>query len=367
METHDEKPLIVLKKNSWHMKMNKWVLGELAPDPSMMFNYCPYFWLTIASFMLLIPASLSKFLLYYPSLLLFKFGEFLIEKFFMGPLKREFELQKQNQEYMEKNVLGLTQDWHNGEEYLLIDRPFWISDYSFRKEICEWMDQNRGNLSRHTFTNELRAKYQPLLDKFNTKKEPIFQISRPPVFDNVKTSISNFSNNISDTVKAQAKLIKYTKRTIGIIVSLAMALGLYFILNFVGKGILWLLENWDWSIFCAILLWIGICVGMIGTIFLVGFLVNLFGKWLKKNFSLKSKNLFIMFLVYFLYYPLYYVFAVFLWSWIIEGLLYTLILKGLIIGGFLLIINWTVGFFQIFKEYFGLAYTDFCPGVKWED
>jgi len=348
-----EKPGTKISTKSWHFRLMKLVLGSAAPTPSNMHNLCPYFWLVIAS-ILISPIVL-------PFKLLFKLGDYLnnkltqfFDKFVFEPAATSWEesltdtdvfLIHELQKKINRSYKRLNSYYDDGLRSTRRDfaQRWWLKnrnngEFDLRK-WSDWQRECRTTLhdAGHTsFTPKQPSKFSKWLDRFGQKVLTLF-------------------DNIGDSLKSWTNIIKWTKRFVGLLITVAGLFVTYYVVNFGGRGVLWIVEIWNWMY----------VAGGAGFIVFLGFvwgLVYLIKMWIdlisEKGTKLWYVKITYYPLKYIIFIPIYFIFFQFLWKFVILNMIYlTVSVAKLVWSGIL-------GFLGIFGEYFGASYTDMCPGIE---
>jgi len=170
--------------------------------------------------------------------------------------------------------------------------------------------------------------------------------------------LDNLGDKIRKAVTSWKNIIKWTKRFVGLLITGALLWVTYYVVNLIGRGVLWCIDNWNGENVLFRLTIVGIIAAFIGVFFALRAWALYMGKHGTKLWYVKAIYLFFYWVVFM---PLKIILYHFLWQLILTNL-WWLIEKGAkIIWGTLL------GFLGIFGEYFGASYTDYCPGVIWEE
>jgi len=336
-----EKPiLLTLESDSMLCTMIKFVFGI---DVTKISNLCPIFWLGVASIFCIIPVSLFRIIVF-P----FKW------------VRKKYKKYIQNK--IEKIAAKITPEelyiWYDSS----ISRSYIQKKYNIKKEdifreIYKISMKLRGKNIYETFTEEEEASARKLLNEIWTQ----YYDAQDREFEQKakKKEILQKLNNLLPTIKMKpmnttnlSGLIKITKFITGICLTILLGCVLWTMISILSYFVILLCDTfYIWiapttiilmSILMSILFGIGI------NILLYRIKEYQLPKWIQ---PIKS------FLMYVLYYPIYFLFISFLWKFIVVGFLYG-ILKGFWRG--------LVSSTGIFGQYFGSAYTDYCPGVIWK-
>ena len=366
-----EKASVKLSTKSWHYKLIRFILGGIAPTPENMFNLCPYFWLLVLS-LLVTPVVAPLKLIYLAFARMFDGLANLMDKLIILPSAERWEdglsdldvyqilrwdkaLQKfykmahfKNDNYHAKELFAY-QWWR--ETYKM---PVFENDDSPKKVYGTYTDEFSEWLK------ECELEYEALMDEMS-ERELEKARKKAEYEENLKkfrTGMDNIGDRVKDTVLSWKTLIKWTKRVVGLIVTGALLVATYFIVNYMGRGVLWLVDNWDWSIFLIVVL----ALAGAGALLLI---IQLLKLWVDYIESKGAMNVWYVKGLYYLakgiYLPFRWVFYDFLWKWVLVNIWYLIKRSARLVWGSLL------GFLGIFGEYFGASYTDYCPGIDWEE
>lgn len=365
LEQPEEMHLVELNPNSIWMKINRFVLGRFAPDPDFMRNYCPYFWLTVCSCILLLPAVVVKLIWQ-----IFVFFGFLFEHAVLLPAERAFFKAFQIDEDVRLDVLSSNDfegygRWHK-------DLPWYVNKDHYSDMFDAWIEQEMK--SKKTSREDLLRKLGEIFAErreLEKQKKAAQQMSwkMPKVTfidrwgDSLEESYDNFIEKTRDIVQAQKMLIKATQRFLGFVVSIAIAVAIYFALSLISRLIIWLSNIWSWEVILTGLKFIGFFVGVVIILIIAAISLKALFEWLIKivpanNFFFKGVKIFIVT-------PLYFIFAIFLWKIVCVKFFWQILIKFLILGFVLFIVRGIIGVGPLFKSYFGQEYSSLCPGIKW--
>lgn len=365
-----EKAATTISVKSWHYLLIKWMFRENAPTPQNMHNLCPYFWLLLF--------TLGATLIVAPVRLFISIGNYIGKKlsdfsfnYLVKPTAISWEQKLTDldvysmyryQERLPKNykkVFGEVSSDNFVFEWFekVYKTPVFkkLGDYpyggrynmEYSKEFAKWLTlQETESRKIEDEVREYRKQKEAEKVRYEEKMSK-FRDGIDSFFDKTRSTILSFKN-----------IIKWTKRVVGLIITGIGLVATYFIVNFLGRGVLWLVDNWNWE------------VVIIGLIVLAGIgvfilFIWLFGLWIKyiqeKGLKLWYAKIVYYTVFYLIYMPIKIVFYHFVWQLILVNLWYIISKSAsLIWGGFL-------GFLGIFGEYFGASYTDYCPGINWVD
>lgn len=365
-----EKASVKLSTKSWHYKLIKFILGGIAPTPENMFNLCPYFWLLV--FSLLVTPIVAPIKLILMGFVRMADGlADLMDKLIILPSAERWEdgltdldvyqiLQwdKELQKFY-KLAYFKGEAFHKKEKFAY---NWWRKTYkmpvfeedspekvygTYTDEFSEWI-------------NECQKEYDRILDEMSERDAEKAK-KKEEYEENLKkfrTGMDNLGDRIKGAVLSWKTLIKWTKRVVGLIVTGALLVATYFVVNYMGRGVLWLVDNWDWTIFLIVILAIaGLATGA-----LIMHLLKMWADYIESKGAMNvwyTKGLYYLILGVFL--PFKWIFYSFLWKWVLVNIWYLIKRGARLVWGSLL------GFLGIFGEYFGASYTDYCPGIEWEE
>jgi len=366
MENTFEKAGIQLSVNSWHYKLIKLVLGGLSPTPQNMHNFCPYFWLLIFSlltcwFILPIKGLFKLF-----SFIINKTENFIMKYIILPGVKNweenlsdfkayciytyEDTIRKSYQNILiennNENLLGYASNYKS----ILIIYKWWEKKYN------EKAFTKKGSIKIETnkfieWKNKMRQEYDDIIrqKQIDKKQANIKSVT-------IKNNVDNFINNITDIVNSWKFIIKWTKRVVGLLITIGGLILTYYVINILSKGSLWIIEHWDWQIFFII-----ICSIIFGLLLILIF--NLLTSWIKL-INEKGRKLWYINLIYWpLYILIYWPLRI-----IIYYLIFKLIVKNLVnvvISGSILFWRSFMSILGIFGKYGNANYSEYCPGIEW--
>ena len=370
-----EKAAVALSTKSWHYRLIKAVLGGAAPTPDNMHNLCPYFWLLV--FSLLTCAVVLPVRAFVWAVMSF---EKWTEKFTMANMiipaatswsenLTDLDVYQihQHEKTIKKSYQKAFGTFDQYHEKSVVDRDdFVILWWEKKYGKSPVLNPTEDNPYRRTYTPEYNdwlqvqhKAYEELCDQENEKERLKRQqkLQYSEKIAEFRYNTDDFFDRIGDAISSWKNLIKWTKKTIGVIITLAGLVATYFIVSFVGHGVLWLVEHWDWSI----AMWIAIAAAGIGVLYLIMYLMQAWINYMKD----KGTNLWYVKLAYtlvmILFWPIKILFYHFVWQLILVNLWY------LAKRGARGLWRSLLGFLGIFGEYFGASYGDYCPGIDWEE
>ena len=347
-----EKTTVKYNTKKWHYKFMKFMLGSIAPTPKTIHNLCPYFYLLIFTILTCVFILPIKGIIF-----LFKMLDNFVLINLSTPTAVKWETELTDLDVYQiwiwekvinktyKNVFGnagsddfVTKWWSKKYDLPAFKYVKGCTHALYTHEFEEWIVNQRTLYNKMTF-GKYKEKTTDLSDKISDK-------------------ITDFVEILHDYISSWKNIIKWTKRIVGLIITSMLLFATYFLVNFLGRGILWLVVHWSWPVFFSIVMF-----SIIGTI--AAFLSILMGKWV---IYIKQNGITLWYIkpaYYFTYWvlwiPIKYVFYIFLWKIILVNLFY------FISSAAKLIYKSILGFLGIFGEYFGASYTDYCPGIEWEE
>lgn len=346
-----EKAEVLISTKSWHYKLMKLVLGKMAPTPKDMHNLCPYFWLLIFCLLTSIFVIPVKYTFIGLGNLIDFLGTFIDDKLVEPTAKKWYNnlsdlevfaiyCQYENITKLYSNAFGHT--YYSRQDFV---KQWWKKKYGIdpskegSADFNEWVEKNKKEWNELNYKPKEPSKFSQNMETF-------------------RDNIDYLADNLGSTIMSWKILIKWTKRVVGLIITGIGLVITYFITSILGRGFLYLIEHWDWSV----VMYSGLTI--VGIAVLVG-LIYIIGLWVKV-IQTRGLKLWYVKLVYWpvyvlIYIPFKFLFYTFLWEIIIVNLGYLLKAGAKIVWGSLL------GFLGIFGEYMGASYTDYCPGLKWKE
>lgn len=375
--------LISLNESQWHYKLIKFVFRNSMPDPKTIKNLCPYFWILVASLFLVIPILPIRIIQGIGNLVMKGLEKYADSRFhnWIASLDVDsaFDLYAWNDEEHIKRTKKSKKysDRHLLEQWAAI-RGLNINDPDYDKKLHAIFEKTRDernkeyeksraesakryavDAERKRIARERRERYQERMNKFGK------------LFDPTKKMFSNIGNSFK--FENYNQIIKATKRFVGILITVGIALGLSYCAQLLTAIALIIVAAWNTA---AVLgaLWvavkfIGIALGCAlpvgGAIYGIYLLIlRAVQSWEKKKripwYAIPFVQLgkLIWFLgEYLIYIPGYFLFVSVIWNLICVSILYS--------AGKALCIAF-MKFGGIFGEYFGSSYSDYCPGLNWE-
>lgn len=352
----ENKPTVQLSTNAWHYRFMKFILRSIAPTPENMFNLCPYFWLFVCSIIIAIPVVVIRYF--------FKFLNWTLCGF-SWVLEKTIILPTANSWYDKLTDLDVYQIWDHIMQINSVYRLVYGDDTDTinRDDFVEkWWEKKYNKKAKHNgqstkafkkWIEIQHIKYREIENQKIINNPPhTFEIKMEVFRDNIGDRLDNLKNWIT----SWKTLIKWTKTVLGAIITSLGLFCTYFVVNFLGRQVLWIVEHWDWYVVLIVLGIIGCVVVAIG----IFVLLRIWVEFIKEK---KLKLWYVRIIYYLLYWlvfmPLKIVLYYFFWELILRNL------WALIVGGARLLWGSFIGFLGIFGEYFGASYTDYCPGIEW--
>lgn len=369
----EEKAAVKLSTRSWHYKLMRFILGSAAPTPQNMHNLCPYFWLLIFS-MLVSPIVAPLKLIWKVFVWLLEGLATFVENTMIIPACESYEENLSDMDLYQiidwdMKLKKLYASYHNVDNAFSSERKksaYKIWEERYGKKVFE-----SGEISYYgNYTDEFQDWREKMRKEYDSLQEEIRerQAIRREAEMRYEEKMSKFRDgmdafgdrivNFFKTMKSWKNIIKWTKRVVGLIVTGTLLVATYFIVNFIGRGVLWLIEHWDWetvAIAGGVILVIGIIAGLV-------LLLRAFVYYVAEH-GMK------LWIVKIIYWPIY----ILVW-WPLKIVFYHFLVQIIAINAWYFIrrgarLVWgsILGFLGIFGEYFGASYTDYCPGIEWDE
>jgi len=369
-----EKPGFKISTKKWHYKLIKFVLGNGAPTPQNMHNLCPYFWLLIFSMFASIFVVIAKVISKTFGWLFKKFDHF-IDFILVEPSARSWfndlsELDVHRLYTRDKSVSNLYKKSKQGKTkygYPISSTDVVNKWYKkvYKQSIYE-LNEEGEEVERYTKNfrawdfeqQNIRRNLLLIAQQEKRKKLENKTVDFGKFIDNVGDSISSAQSSMAEW----KNIIKWTKRTMGALITTIGLSVIYVVVNFMGRGFLWLVENFNGPVVLEKLIMMGIILAIIAVVVGIILLIRL---WLiyvaDKGLKLWYAKIIFYFAKYVIFVPVKFIFVDLLWYFVLINLF-----KGLI-AGTIMVKEGILGFLGIFGEYFGASYTDYCPGLEWEE
>jgi hypothetical protein len=357
----NEKTSVKFSTKSWHYKLIKFILGSAAPTPYNMFNLCPYFWLLIFSILVSPIVAPIKGFINLVKLLLDGISRFA-EGFVYAPIADSWE---ENLTDLDAYELLLWEKEMN-KYFCKIHGKDNINRTEF---VYDWWEKKYGKYPKNEdgdyieeYDNWIKEMRNQLYAASVVKSERQAAISQQKAekkkkAESVNRAIDIIFSRIGREISSWKNIIKWTKRAVGLVITTIGLVATFFIVNFASRGILWLIDNWDWYVLLLVIISFASVAAVIGIIKLGEIILAYIRSRGRSSWPVNAA--YYIFLGIFM--PVKWIFYNFLWQIIIVNLWY-IIKRGAI--GFW---DGLLGSLGIFGEYFGASYTDYCPGIDWEE
>lgn len=361
-----EKAYVTLTTKSWHYKLMKLVLGGATPTPQNMHNLCPYFWLLVFSLLTCWVVIPVRFLLKVGNYILTTIED-LMDKAIITPAADSWadklsdidayqiwnhhrEINTTYRKVYEYEKGGYEKDrfvrnWYEkkyGFKAFKENATYWSQE--FTPEFTTWLENSR--LAYTKWAEEERARIE------RENAEPSYSDKLEDFRDNV----GEFFGKVSAEVASWKNIIAWTKRIVGAIVTGLLLIVTYFIVNIASKGILWLVDHWDWKVVLGTVCVLAAIALFVGFLWLIN---KLYDYITAKGTSIWWVKVISSFLYWCVWMPVRFIFYTVLWQLVIVNLAF------FVVAGSKAAWFGILGFLGIFGEYAGASYTDYCPGVSW--
>lgn len=336
----EKEKLINMSEHCWHYKLIKFVWNF---EPKEFKSLCPYFWVTISS------------LFAFPVAAIWKFIKFIGKSIYNGLdyLSSKLTAWADDNKYTNMVVKISPFDVyflnHKDSDLFKAAREiahFRILENYFRTHPNLLKDTKVKECSQSEFKNHLTKtiKYLAHLEELRVKKEESAEEARK--------RRKRMMNNIAGITKNISLFLNLC----------AIVLVIFAIVTLVTYGLLYALlyVTVDWA--AALIIFLKL-IAIIG----VAILIALFAGYGVKLHEQDEEKTIYQKILYILWYPIYLV----LIKLITEYFLYYFIVKFIgctIIGG--IYQGFKVGFKEfggIFSDYLNASYSDYCPGINWEE
>lgn len=335
MEQHEK--LIKITPNCWHYRLIKYIWGI---DPKMFMNLCPYFWLTIAS-LVVVP-----FVWVYRKIVsFFRKIEDYIDDYLDNVFNKDAEIfikQLKPEHIIELSKYGYS------ESYCDVKIPSFITKkHSYTFVINKWKEINKIEDLSNFEDNWKNFKEKINSERFSIEREKIIEEQKKN--DKLKKDKEKLNN-----------VIKNTKHITGFIITAFLSFVFFFVIKlFVYIFVFFteLIMNNLVVTGSAIAIILGTIIGLTIVALYCKRVENIVDRITdKQHASIKEWIISAPALIFLgvLYVIFYWIIYLFLWKWIIYATY-----KGLK--------NAFFTFTGIFGEYFGASYSDYCPGIEWDE
>jgi hypothetical protein len=346
--------LISMNEHCWHYKLVKFVWGF---DPKEFKNLCPYFWLTIAS------------IFAFPVVLLWTGVKYVFSKLFDGIIFISDKIAtKVEDNHYTKVISNLTKS----DVYYLKHRRdnnyqiYAATEFRHFKLLDKFLDKHPKMFDdlflRSDMDEEEVDKWE---DDFTSELSRMFDVrtrKRQKAIENDRKQ-----DEFNRSMKAKMnKIAEVTRSIFTFIYALMLSFAVFFATTALTDFVIWFSHQMyilDWPHFWATVwhvakIFVVVCSVIIA---ISAFLV--YGVEWK---DVENKKWWMWLLLIF-WYPLYFVIGIAICKWIVYYFLYKLIIYTILWG---ILRGIGVGFQEfggIFADYFNASYSDYCPGINWED
>lgn len=350
----EESGIFRVKRNGFSQKLSEYVLGDYAPIPDVTNNGCPIFWLWALSYII---AFLPPFCII-----------FFSWKFLVWMRKKIILVQESYEKWRERKWFEnlRKEDKMQAEYFSGQDIPAYVNYQDFITEMNLWFEkeENSTKLTRDQIRKELIRKWEERRRKEKETMAKLFKAPELGIADKLEDATANAKRRMQKILKQQAKLIKFTKRFVGLLITTVLAAALIYVLNFVSWFVVWIYDGWNTLeilgylkeigiVFLAIVITVGIVISLI---FLMKFIYD---KTPSQSWVGKLPRGII--------WPFYAFFYLLLVKIICVEFLWKIIFVWLLWGSVVSFWNGLVVFGSLVKEYGGKAKTDVCPEATWVD
>lgn len=355
---------VSISTKSWHYIWMKFVLGtKLSPTAKTMHNLCPYFWLLIFS-IIISPVVLPIKLI----VSMVKGANNAITNFMMNSwiMPNAVAWKDGIQDLEAISILRMESDlgfWYKKAfDYDRSDMVYgwWKTTYGkdciddkgrYSPEFIEWKSVWDVELNKILDT---KSEASQLKASETRKKKQRFEDKMVGFRSRVEARWIM----ITEYFQSLNNIIKWTKRTVGLIITVIGLVCTFVLTSFIAKGFLYLVSIWTFQ---------GTLTGGIGAIGIIT-VIAIFFLIIKWTEVIKEKGLSLWYVkavywpIYILiFWPLKIIFQYLIWELILLNLFY------LFVGGGKSLWIGILGFMGIFGEYFGASYSDVCPGLDWKE
>ena len=379
----DEK-IIKLSTKSWHYKLIKFIFGGMLPEPKTMKNLCPYFWMLIASILVVPfigPIKVIIQLIWKSMTVIVEALESLNDKYVVNWIDKltdaeAYAIYEEGTQWNDLVAVPKTVK-RNMTSFYILKR--WAKRYNidentpnFEAVVLEAVKKHESEylkLRDDRYKQEDAARLR-IRERRRKREEKEARIqARLDAFGNVfKPAVSSIRKTF--TFNSVSSVVKITKQVVGVLLTVLIACALYFVVQLITLGVLALIGIWNWAVVGNFVAVFGVGVLLVGVGFVIGWLIVKLINHLEYYYKAKgSLPWYIQMFVYLgmyiyipckyiIWYPLYFIFKVVLWDILCINIVWG-ILKSFW--------NAIVSAAGIFGEYFGSSYGDYCPGISFDE
>lgn len=344
--------LISMSERCWHYKLIKFVWDF---DPKEFKNLCPYFWLTVAS-LFVVP-----FVLLWRGIkkVIYCIGDAISttwDKFDNWYDKKSYNKQVLNLSKADVYFLKHRRDKNNN----LISKAYQLGRYKyldrFAQKYSDMIEDALTKLEEKFDDDRVEADFVKELDKLFTIKEKreIQEYEKAVKKEEASKRMKRRMNKVAETTHVIWTFI-YTSFIVALLLLIVTLL----------TDVLVIALNWyvDWTTIFK-------CVGKIilGVICIIAASACIAAFLCYGIDFLRAENKkWWYWLILIPYMPLYFIFYKVIWEIIIYKFIYQFIIYTILWG---ILRGIGIGFHEfggIFADYFDASYSDYCPGINWED
>lgn len=337
--------LISMNEHCWHYKLIKFIWNF---EPKEFENLCPYFWLTIASLFVLPFVCTWKCIKFVGNKILGIFS------YLSSKLTDRLDAQEYSRKLIQLSPADIYYLKHKDEsDNDLINRARRIIHF----ELLERYFKIHPNLLNDVEVNECKE------DDFAVQLDKMFEDLR--LYTKKLQKEEESKKEARRRMKRRMNQIAEIAKNIGIFIYLCglVSLILAFVNIFTDFFVYILHFSIDWE---NVWSWLSMFFTIFGLLVITSILIIAFVYYGEKWRKQKNINIFKRILVI-LWYPFYIIVGKLLVEYIIINFIYKFLIYTILWG---IIKGIGTGFNEfggIFADYFNASYSDYCPGINWED
>lgn len=337
--------LIKITPDCWHYRLIKYVWNI---NPKMFMNLCPYFWLTIASIVLVPFVWVCRQIVKYLKKL-YVWVEKYLDKI------SDKELENYVKTLNTAQIIEVSENGYCYDDRLTCDVRIpksLIKKYSYYYIIYKWLELNK-------MTEESLTQYKGQWEEFKRRKIDERDVKEKQKRIKEKKKEEKLDKLKKDREKIN-KAIRNTKYITGVIITALLAFAFFYVVKMFVYLFVLLTEFILFDLMATITV-LGVTLGIVLLCIIIALyckrvegIVDRIINWQHasiKEWIITAPALIVLGTLYVICYCILYTF---LWKWIIYAAY-----KGLKDALFT--------FTGIFGEYFGASYSDYCPGIEWDE
>lgn len=342
----EHEKLIKITEQDWHYKMIQFCWGI---DPKMFRNLCPYFWLTVASMILIIPIFIIRVLLW-----VFK-AAFNAIRTLIDKIEEKNYKDNILDRLSEADIYYLanvdTISTYKADKFA---RFTLLRNYAVKHNVLQDVIAKRG------LTPETIESYKSSFDSFVDELEAIeIRVQEKRMKEAEKAVIRQRK------IKAvMYNISKITQKVCTFGFAIIIMAAVFFMVTCITDFLVYCLAS-DIS-FANFYKIVGVAVLSVITILAIAAAIFHLHLLYENRKNIKGAWRFVLYPLIALYLPLYFI------VWFLYEIILIRVLKDFIVGtvfggilrGFIKGFN---EFGGIFKDYFDASYSDYCPGINWEE